>query len=60
VTPNDCRRQPLIFKQVNTFLAPLLDCYPQRPGLDPPLVAQMYFTVAGKQTAVLSYIGIGV
>jgi len=23
VTPNDCRRQPLVFKQVKTFLAPL-------------------------------------
>jgi len=38
VTPNDCRRQTLVFKQVKTFLAPpSLTAPPQTPNLDPPL-----------------------
>jgi len=35
---NDYRRQPLVFKQVKTFLAPrYLTASPQTPCLDPPL-----------------------
>jgi len=38
VTPNDCCREPLVFKQAKTFLAPLFDFLPpQTPGLDTPL-----------------------
>jgi len=37
MTPNDCRRQPLVFKQVKTFLASPYLTAPQTPGLDPPL-----------------------
>jgi len=44
VTHNDCRRQPLVFKQVKTFLPPpnLTAHPPQTPGLDLPL-ASIYF-----------------
>jgi len=43
VTHNNCRRQPLVFKQVKTFLAPPnLTSPPKRLGLDPPLVAHIF------------------
>jgi len=45
VTHNDCRRQPLVFKQVKTFLAPPNFTASQTPGLDPPLCAGRVKTV---------------
>lgn len=39
IVVNDCRRQPLEFKQVKTFLAPpYLTVPPQTLALDPPLL----------------------
>jgi len=47
VTYNDCRRQPLVLKQVKTFLVPPnLTAPPQTPGLDPPLVRLLYILAA--------------
>ena len=37
VIPNDCHREPGVFHKWRCFRAPLFDCPPQTPGLDPPL-----------------------
>ena len=41
VTPNDCRRQPLVFKQVKTFCPPLFNSPPQAPGSGSTTVCYM-------------------
>jgi len=59
VTPNDCRRQTLVFKQVKPSWRPPIWLPPQTSGLDPPLYLGVSETARFVCTAQTRIIALG-